>query len=225
MVGKLVVVAILAVAIVVLAAFVATAQGAPSAPSAAISGKVIPSQGQSLQVTLYTQVNALLPPNSVPGLNSKFTYTAWQTNVNGGNTVLALNQQVYAQIVNQSGSLYTLGATVTFVTAAICTATACTGVTDNLTISVSAQVTTLGTTWFSPTSNVVFSNVAYYTSVPALTAPSPNPYYLELFVPLTLAIIFGTGIAMLVGVGRHPYAIAFEIILILVFLAELFLWA
>lgn len=217
------VVAVAVVVTIVLAIVALLAGGAPSAPSGTVSTALDPHVAQTLSVTLQSDVYSTLPPGTAGNPAPYFTYSAYQSSAAGGMTVLAYNQQVAAKAVSGSGGIYTLTATFTVTTAAICSGSGCaSGVAMNLTVYATATNPTLLSTESSANATLVFSNYATYDSGPALASPSYASYGTAFWIPVTVAVI----IWVLVLVMLLPSAItglAF-ILSLLALLGEIVAW-
>jgi hypothetical protein len=182
-------VGIVAIFVVAFLLYVAAcAQGAPTQPTASLSNTLNPAVAQTLTVTLKTQAYALVAPNSVYEFGSKFVYSVSETLAGGTPTVIVQNASSAASPVsgNNNGIFY-LTATVSFSTPVLCTVQTCPAQPVNLTVTAQAFVSTWLSFWSSPVSTLTFSNVPNYNVQPAAAAPSPYTYYLELYIPLTLA--------------------------------------
>lgn len=223
MVSK-VVAGVIALVVSIVLVFVALqAQGVASAPSAQISTTVNPALTQSVQVTFIAKEYSLFSPNPLFQPGGKFVYSAWQTNSKGGENVLAQNQSIASSPTGITGGVYTLTATVTFSMTAICSGESCIGQPFNLTIDVKQITQTYLAFWESPTSHIVFSNLAQYNSVPPVTTPSPETYYLELFGPLTAVVVV---VALLFAILKPHWIEGLVLVLAIVaLLAQIVFWA
>lgn len=190
---------------------VAWATGAPSAPTASISGQLNPSQAQTLSLTFATQVASTAPPNSIWQLGSTFVYTITESNANGGTTVVAQNQHVAAAVANGSWPVYQLTATVSVTTVAVCSST-CGGVTTNLTVTL--QALTWGGGLSSPTVSIVFSSTPGYSHVPAIGPVQWDSYYQQA-LGTGLAGIGFIGVAAGVSVAPHKAILGTGVILVI----------
>lgn len=178
-----------AAAILLLAAF--TAQGTPAATTAQLSGPLNAVQSQSLQLTLTTQVLSLQPPNSIDLLGGHFLYSISQTNAQNGLTVIAQSQSVAFNVVSSAGSSYTVSATVSVSTVASCSGTGCPGVTENLTVTVQAILSTYWGVHAGPTNVIVFSTTPTYNTNQGMPAVPVHSFYMELLGPILGAVVFG----------------------------------
>lgn len=186
----------------------AWATGAPSAPTASISGSITPNAAQTLQVTFQTQVESTAPPNSIWQLPSNFVYTATETSASQGTTVIAQQQHVAASVSPSSHwPVFILTATVSLNTVAVCTSS-CAGVVSNLTITVTAQ--TWGGGLSSPMSTIVFSSSPGFQVVPPM-----GPLNTLTYDGQAMAAVAGFGLALLAvaAIRPHPYYVSSGLVL------------
>lgn len=222
--GARLAVVVAAVAIVLALGFLTvSAQGAPSAPSAKLSGSINPAVSQTLQVTFTSQAYSLVVPNSIYETGSYFVYSAWQTNAYGTTTTLAQSQSVAVTPTGYSNGVYTLTATVSLWLSSICSGASCAAQTFNLTIHVNAQVHSYLGFWVSSTSDIVFSNVGSYNHVPAVAPADPSTYYYELFVPVT-GIVATIGILGYAAGWRNPVVLGIGIAALIAIAVEIPIW-
>ena len=184
-----VILGILAFALIVFALFWAT--GAPSSPTATLSGQINPAQAQSLQLTLTSQVDSTIAPNSINQLGQTFVVTVTESNANGGKTTVLQNQHVVAAAQVSSWPTFNLTATITVSTVAVCSGSSCAGAISNITVT--AQALTWGGGLASPVVTMTFSSNSAYTSVPAVGPVNSNSYLEQFAGPL----LMGIGIAIL----------------------------
>lgn len=208
-------------AILVLSAF--TAQGTPAAPTAVLSGTLNPSLSQNYQLTLSTQVYSITPPNSIYMLGGNFVYSIAQPDGKGGTIVLAQAQHAPLTVANQSGFVYTVQATVSFTTTAICGSAGCQGSVMDLTVTAYAIVNTYWGSFLSPTAYIQFSTNSAYQSIPAQGSPPVDDFLLELIGPLAGAGMLGTAAAGVIGpkqwfIGTGLSALALAVLVLLVWL-------
>ena len=182
------------------------AQGTPSAVSGSSSVTLSPTTSQTVPVTLTFQAYSIQSPNSVWQEGSKILYSAWESTSSGKVSVLAQNQTISPAVVSSNGWLYTLSATVTFSTTALCGAgtLGCNGVM-NLTVQAQAQVTTPFAVLQGATSTIVLSSSQAYQMNPSSAAQtaSPNTMYFQLGFPITVVAAADLIVISAVFV-RHP---------------------
>jgi len=214
-----------AIAIVVLLFLTICAQGAPSAPTASTGATLNPSTAQSVQVTLKTQFYSLVAPNTIYQIGAKFIYSVVETGGGGNPVILATNLTASATSISVgSNNLCTMIGAFTVTTVAVCSSPlTCGTAPENLTITATADVSTYLAFWTSPTSTIVFSNVATYTNVPAVVAPNPSSYYLELYLPITG--IFFVGLLAFTIMRPNDYSVVLTFIAGIAIPVEFILWA
>lgn len=167
------------------------ATGAPSAPTAQLSGTINPSQAQSFQLTFTTTAGSTIAPNGVNQLPPDFVYSISETNAQGGTTVVAQSQSVAAKAASAGWPEWTLTGTVAVSTVALCSSS-CGATVSNITVTV--QAFTQGGGLSSPVSTIVFSSSPVYSTAQAPTpAPAPASYW-EQFLG---AGLLGVGLVML----------------------------
>lgn len=195
---------ILAFGLIVFSLFWAT--GAPSSPTGTLSGQINPAQAQSLQLTLTSQVDSTIAPNSINQLGQTFVVTVTETNSNGGKTTIFQNQHVGAAAQVSQWPTFNLTATITVNTVAVCSGSGCAGAISNITVT--AQALTWGGGLASPTVTMVFSSNGAYTSVPAVGPVNTNSYVQQFVGPM----LMGIGIAVLaVSTSVAPHKVAYVV--------------
>lgn len=178
----------------------AWATGAPSAPTAQISGTINPTQSQTFQVTFSTLVESTAAPNSIWQLPTSFVYSITESNANGGTSVIAQQQHVGASVAPGHCSFacaFNMTATISVTTVAVCAS--CSGTTSNITITVTAL--SWGGALASPTSTIVFSSNPAYTHIPPV-GPVNSGSYLQQSVGLG---VLGAGLILLAVAQARPH--------------------
>lgn len=192
------------------------AQGAPTAPTIALDNALTPSATQTVNVPMSFTFQSIASPNPVWDPGQHIIYTIVQSGSNGVTNTVAAHQTTGLSILQSEGNTYTLGTTVQWSLAALCSASACIGVTENLTVTAQAVIITPYATWFSPVVTAVFNAQQGACSATAPCEPvtqsvpsgtgadvGTHTFYAELFGPL-LAL---TGVELLAAYGlmmRHP---------------------
>lgn len=200
------------------------AQGAPSAVNASTGTTLNPAQSQTVQISFQFEEYSLATPNSIYGLGTAVIYSITQTGVNGaGLLTLAQNQKISASALSSNGHSFTMGATVTVTTTAICAAAGCSGQPMNLTVTTTAQVSTLPMVYLGPTTTTVFSTASAYQHSTALGPGDLTSYDLQLYLPLTV-IALGWTVALTVF-KPNTYTILLDVVVVVVILGELAAWA
>lgn len=196
--------AIAAIVTIVLGFLILSAQGQPASPTAVLGGSINPGTGGTVQVTMKTQFDSLVGPNTIFQPGGKFVYSVTYTNAQGGTNVLAANQSAAFGILTSTGSLYTMGATISVVLPSICSPATCAGMIANLTVTEYAVVQTYWATWYSPTTVVTFSSYSGYTHSPAIGPTNSAGFNLEFWG--VLGLLIATDL-LLVGIAFEAFPV------------------
>lgn len=182
------------------------AQGAPTPPVTSLSTPIQPGTAQSLAVQIQTGFYSISAPNTVWSPGWHFIYTVVEQTNNGPSTVLANNVTASPNLISTSGGFYVMSSAITVGTVSVCSGAACSGVTENITITAKADVVTPYVAWFSPNTVSLFlssnsqscsaSSPCYANSAGApQPAHSPQPcptatdtFLAEVLVPFSILI-------------------------------------
>lgn len=213
----------IAIAAVVIFVGVVASQGAPGTPGVTITPSLNPADGAQTVSFQFTALMYSTPsPNTIWLEGQHVTFSVWQ---NG--KIVVSNQTVALTVISSSGFVYTVQGSADVTLPQVCSGSGCAAAEENVTVSSYVIVQSWLSTYQSPTSVATF-----YANAPLPTQPvgAPNPatpgapdpagWYLELFVPLTVAGLLISIAAIIVRPNWYTggLAIAFGIAILAEFI-------
>lgn len=213
------------------------AQGAPTAPGVTISAGLTPGTTESIPFEFTTGYNSISAPNSVWDPNFHLTYSVSVSASNGFTQTVASAQTSGLQVSGQSGTFYTLSASVPLTVDAACSGSACSAITETVTVTSYVTVVTPYKAWFSPTTVATFGSVTNATctaaapclgagspsSAPQHTATAQDTFLAELLAPLTFLAGFEFIAAFILV--KHPALAYGGIAAVVIGVLEIAVWA